>query len=337
MAQNGQNITEVAVIGSGSWATAIVKILSENKSIRIKWWFRSKDTVKLVKKLRINPNHLSDVKINNRKVKASSKIAKVVGDAKFVVLAVPSAFIKDALIQLDPNALKDKVVISAIKGMIPDENLLVSEFIEKEFGVPINNQLVIAGPCHAEEVALEKMSYLTIAGPDENIAGSFAQLMNCRYVSTHILGDIKGVEYSAVMKNIIALACGIANGQNFGDNFQAVLVSNAVQEIHRFLHAIDPRDRFLDSSAYLGDILVTAYSQFSRNRMLGNMVGRGYSVRSAMVEMSMVAEGYYAVKSIHEVNKKYQVDLPIINGVYHILYDRVSPMIEFEILKGVLK
>ncbi len=330
-------MTEVAVIGSGSWATAIVKILSENKNLRIKWWFRSKDTVKLVKKLRINPNHLSDVKINNRKVKASSKIAKVVDNAKFVVLAVPSAFIKDALIQLDPNALKDKVVISAIKGMIPDENLLVSEYIEKEFGVSINNQLVIAGPCHAEEVALEKMSYLTIAGPDKKVADSFAQLMNCRYVSTHILDDIKGVEYSAVMKNIIALACGIANGQNFGDNFQAVLVSNAVQEIHRFLHAIDPRDRFLDSSAYLGDILVTAYSQFSRNRMLGNMVGRGYSVRAAMVEMSMIAEGYYAVKSIHEVNKKYQVELPIINGVYHILYDRVSPMIEFEILKGVLR
>ncbi len=337
MDQEKQNTTEVAVIGSGSWATAIVKILSENKSIQIRWWFRSKDTVKIVKKLRINPNHLSDVKINNRKVKASSKILKVVNGAKYVVLAVPSAFIKDALNQLPPDAFKDKIVISAIKGMIPEENLLVSEYLEKEFSVPSKNQLVIAGPCHAEEVALEKQSYLTIAGPDEENANSFAELMNCRYVSTHILGDIIGVEYSAVMKNIIALACGIANGQNFGDNFQAVLVSNAVQEIHRFLHAIDPRDRFLDSSAYLGDILVTAYSQFSRNRMLGNMVGRGYSVRSAMVEMNMIAEGYYAVKSIHEVNKKYNVDLPIINGVYHILYDRVSPTIEFEILKGELR
>lgn len=337
MNKEDQNVTQVAVIGSGSWATAIVKILSENKNIRINWWFRSKDTVKIVKKLRINPNHLSDVKINNRKVKVSSKISKVVEKAQYVVLAVPSAFIKDALIQLESGALKDKVVVSAIKGMIPDENLLVSEYIQKEFGVPLNNQMVIAGPCHAEEVALEKQSYLTIAGPDETNSRAFANLMNCRYVSTHILGDITGVEYSAVMKNIIALACGIANGQNYGDNFQAVLVSNAVQEIHRFLHAIDPRDRFLDSSAYLGDILVTAYSQFSRNRMLGNMVGRGYSVRSAMVEMNMIAEGYYAVKSIHEVNKKHQVDLPIINGVYHILYDRVSPMIEFEILKGELK
>ncbi len=201
----------------------------------------------------------------------------------------------------------------------------------------MSKQLVIAGPCHAEEVALEKQSYLTIAGQDEKVAKSFAELMKCRYVSAHVLDDIIGVEYSAVMKNVVALACGIANGQNFGDNFQAVLVSNAVQEIHRFLHAIDPRERKLDASAYLGDILVTAYSQFSRNRTLGNMVGRGYSVRSAMVEMNMIAEGYFAVKSIHEVNKKFNVHLPIINSVYHILYDRVSPMIEFEILKNILR
>ena len=336
--ENSEDKTiNVAVIGGGSWATAIVKILSENRDIKIRWWFRSKETVTKVKKLRINPNHLSDVRINNRKVKAGSKIHKIVADAEYVILAVPSAFLKDAISELSAEDLKDKILISAVKGMIPDENILVSEFLEKKYNVPLDKQLIIAGPCHAEEVALEKQSYLTIAGQNEKHASSFAELMKCRYVSTHILGDIIGVEYSAVMKNIIALACGIANGQNFGDNFQAVLVSNAVQEIHRFLEAVDPRERKLDSSAYLGDILVTAYSQFSRNRTLGNMVGRGYSVRSAMVEMNMIAEGYYAVKSIHEVNKKYNVNLPIVNGVYHILYDRVSPMIEFEILKNSMK
>lgn len=327
----------VAVIGAGSWATAIVKILSENKDIRIKWWFRDKETVKKVKKLRINPNHLSDVRINNRKVKASYKLKKVLADTDFVVLAVPSAFIKSVLDQLDKEDLEGKIIISAIKGMIPEGNLLVSQYLEKVFDIPLENQCVIAGPCHAEEVALEKQSYLTIAGNNEDNTRSFAQLMTCRFVSTHILDDIIGVEYCAVLKNVIALSCGMANGQNFGDNFQAVLVSNAVEEINAFLDVIDPRPRSLNGSAYLGDILVTSYSQFSRNRMLGNMVGKGYSVRAAMMEMNMVAEGYYAVKSVYEVNKNHGVDMPIIHGVYHILYDKVSPVVEFEIIKNLLR
>jgi glycerol-3-phosphate dehydrogenase (NAD(P)+) len=331
------NIRKVAVIGSGSWATAIVKILSENKNTKIRWWFRDKETVKKVKKLRINPNHLSDVHINNRKVKSSANIKKVLSDSEFVILAVPSAFIKSALDLIDIEDLKGKTVVSAIKGMIPNENILISQFLEKNYNVDLSTQLVIAGPCHAEEVALEKQSYLTIAGQDKDRANDFADLMTCRYVATQTLEDIIGVEYSAVLKNVIALACGLANGQNFGDNFQAVLVSNAVQEIHRFLDAIDPRERNLESSAYLGDILVTSYSQFSRNRTLGNMVGKGYSVRSAMVEMNMIAEGYYAVKSVYEVNRTKKVHLPIIHAVYHILYDRVSPMIEFEIIKNLLR
>lgn len=337
MAINNQNPTNIAVIGAGSWATAIVKILSENSNIKIRWWFRNKESVKKVKKLKINPNHLSDVRISRTKVKPSANIKKVVSDAEFVVLAIPSAFVQEALEHLDLEDLQNKVVISAIKGMIPEKNILVSEFLEQQFKVPLDNQLVIAGPCHAEEVALEKQSYLSIAGSNKELSERFAELMTCRFVATQTIDDIIGVEYSAVLKNVIALACGLANGQNYGDNFQAVLVSNAVQEIKHFLNAVDPRERNLDSSAYLGDILVTSYSQFSRNRTLGNMVGRGYSVRSAMLEMNMIAEGYYAVKSVYEVNKEYNVNLPIIHGVYHILYDRVSPMIEFEIIKNLLR
>lgn len=298
---------------------------------------RNKYDVQHLLSYKHNPRYLSGVSFDLQYVKPNSDIRSVVDAADWVILAVPAAFVKMALADLDESAFEGKVLVSAIKGMIPDENILITEYLERNFHVPNSHQLVIAGPCHAEEVALEKQSYLTIGSHDLERAERFCEMLRNRYVKANPLDDLDGIEYCAVMKNIIALACGIARGLNYGDNFQAVLVSNAMFEIERFLDAIMPIHRALTGSAYLGDLLVTAYSQFSRNRTFGNMIGRGYTVKSAQFEMNMIAEGYYAVKSIYELNKTFQVDMPITNAVFLILYERISPGVEFEILKEKLK
>jgi glycerol-3-phosphate dehydrogenase (NAD(P)+) len=333
---NTHEPTQIAVIGGGSWATAIIKILSEN-DVKIRWWLRNKEDIDFIRKYHHNPHYLSDVHINPRKVKVCPGIAESVDRAAYLILAVPAAFIQEPLSQLTPAHFEGKTVVSAIKGMIPGENVLVTDWVEKKFGVTQERTCVIGGPCHAEEVALEKQSYLTIASNSLPCATEFAQLMTCRYVQASPLHDLYGVEYCAVMKNIVALACGIAHGLGYGDNFQAVLVSNAMQEMQRFLDMVYPHYRDLSGSAYLGDLLVTAYSQFSRNRTFGNMIGRGYSVKSAQVEMNMIAEGYYAVKSVHEMNQHFQVDMPIIEAVYNILYEKKSPATEVGVLKGRLR
>ena len=234
--------------------------------------------------------------------------------------------------------LRGKTIVSAIKGIIPGENLLISDYLEREYGVYPPDYCVIAGPCHSEEIAMEKQSFLTVACQEYDTAFQFSTTLNCRYVKTQLNTDVVGVEYAAIMKNVYAIACGIAKGLNYGDNFQAVLVSNAMQEMKRFLDAVKPlNSRDLNASAYLGDLVVTAYSQFSRNRTFGNMVGHGYSVKSAQMEMNMVAEGYYGTKCINEVNKKFVVDLPICKAVYNILYEKITPVTEFEILKNLLR
>ncbi|GAB3814433.1 NAD(P)H-dependent glycerol-3-phosphate dehydrogenase [Pontibacter rugosus] len=327
---------KVAILGGGSWATALVKILSENKA-QVNWWMRNSQDVQHLKEYKHNPRYLSQVSFDLHYVKPSTDIRAVVASSDWVILAVPAAFVQLALADLPPEALQGKMVISAIKGMIPNENVLITDYVEHKYNVPNSHQLVIAGPCHAEEVALEKQSYLTIGSHDMASAERFCEMLRNRYVKANPLDDLDGIEYCAVMKNIIALACGIARGLNYGDNFQAVLVSNAMFEIERFLDAIMPIHRDLSGSAYLGDLLVTAYSQFSRNRTFGNMIGRGYTVKSAQVEMNMVAEGYYAVQSIYELNKKLQVNMPITNAVFHVLYERISPTMEFEILKDKFK
>lgn len=327
---------QVAVVGGGSWATAIIKILTENQ-VLIRWWLRNADDAGHISRYGRNPRYLTDALLDRRKVQAFTNLSEALKGTQYVVLAVPGAFIADALGGLGPEELSGKIMVSAIKGMVPGENLLVTDWLEKRHGLPQQQCCVIAGPCHAEEVALEKQSYLTIASPELQQAAAFARLMACRYVYTSSLTDLYGVEYCAVMKNIVALACGICHGLGYGDNFQAVLVSNAMQEIRRFLDAVYPHYRDLSASAYLGDLLVTCYSQFSRNRTFGSMVGRGYSVKSAQVEMNMVAEGYYAVRSIHEINRPFDTDLPIIGAVYRILYEKASPQAEITALKALLK
>lgn len=324
------------MVGGGSWATALIKILSEG-NVSIKWWLRKQADSDYIRQFHHNPSYLSDVAINPRKVRICPKIREAFSGTEFVILAVPAAFVGDALTGLNPAHFAGKHVISAIKGMIPEQNLLVTDWIEKIYSVPASRVSVIAGPCHAEEVALEKQSYLTIASAGDAGAQQVADLLTCRYVQASALNDIYGVEYSAVMKNIIALACGITHGLGYGDNFQAVLVSNAMQEIRRFVDVLRPMVRDLSASAYLGDLLVTAYSPFSRNRTFGTLIGRGYSVQQAQTEMNMIAEGYYAVKSIYEINRQYRVTMPIVSAVYNILYEKTSPAQEMSELKGRLK
>lgn len=325
----------IAVIGGGSWATALVKILSNNVDT-IHWWVRSADTADFISKYRHNPNYLSDVEINLTKVSISNDLSHTISSSEIIILAVPSAFLKPTLEKIKPEDYKNKTVFSAIKGIIPDDLLIIGDYLRQKLNIPLNRIGVITGPCHAEEVAMERLSYLTIASTDKDTATSLAALMNCRYIKTLVSDDIYGTEYSAVLKNVIAIASGICHGVGYGDNFQAVLISNAIREIDRFVSAVHPISRDINDSAYLGDLLVTAYSSFSRNRMFGTMIGKGYSVKFAQLEMNMIAEGYYATNCIYELNKKYNIHMPITSAVYHVLYEKIAPRIEMKLLSDQL-
>lgn len=327
-------IKRIAVLGGGSWATALIKILTNNVD-HITWWMRNQESVDFIRKYHHNPNYLGDVELNMQKIKVTSDINDVF-DATYIVLAVPAAFLASSLQTVKPDAFTGKNVFSAIKGIEPSTNLIVGEYMHQHFNVPFQNIGVITGPCHAEEVALEKLSYLTVAGQDVAVTKEIASWLSCRYIKTIVSDDIYGTEYAAVLKNIMALASGICHGLGYGDNFHAVLISSALQEIKRFVDAVHPIERDINDSAYLGDLLVTAYSQFSRNRTFGSMIGKGYSVKSAQLEMNMVAEGYYAAKCIHEINKRYQVNLPICNAVYNILYEKITPRLEIRLLADKL-
>ncbi|MFM7177868.1 MAG: NAD(P)H-dependent glycerol-3-phosphate dehydrogenase [Bacteroidota bacterium] len=327
---------QIAVVGGGSWATALVKILSNNCD-RIHWWIRNHEAVQSIQQNKHNPSYLSDVEIDLNKVVPTSDLETTINGCDLIILAVPSAFLESTLAQISPASLKNKILFSAIKGIVPGPLLIVGEYLHRHFEIPYDQIGVITGPCHAEEVAMEKLSYLTLACKDTAHAALLAGLMNCRYIRTTVSDDIYGTEYSAVIKNIVAIASGVCHGLGYGDNFQAVLVSNAIQEIKRFVDTVSPIGRDIKDSAYLGDLLVTAYSQFSRNRTFGSMIGKGYSVQSAQLEMNMVAEGYYAVKCIHALNGKYQVELPICHAVHEILYNHASPRTTMQQLSQRLK
>jgi glycerol-3-phosphate dehydrogenase (NAD(P)+) len=329
---------KIAVIGGGSWATAIIKMLCNTlaNGERVHWWIRNAETVEYIRKYRHNPRYLSSVELHLDQLELSSDIRETVKAADILVMAVPSAFLADSLHGMKKEDFKGKIVFSAIKGIVPGPNLIVGEYFNQEFGVPYSHIGVITGPCHAEEVALEKLSYLTVASQTQEYAQQVADKLAFRYIRASVSDDIYGTEYAAVLKNIFAIAGGICHGLGYGDNFQAVLISNSIQEISRFVDAVHPIDRDIKSTAYLGDLLVTAYSQFSRNRMFGAMIGKGYSVKMAQLEMNMIAEGYYAVKCIKEINSRYNVNMPITDAVYHILYEKISPVIEIKLLTDKL-
>jgi len=322
---------KIAVIGGGSWATANVKILSDNTvNKEIFWWMRNSAAVEHIQKFKHNPNYISSVEISVPAQHISTDLKTTIAQAEFVLLNVPAAFLKEALAEIGPEDLAGKKVISAIKGIVPDENQIIGEFLNQHYAVSFDHFIVISGPCHAEEVALEKLSYLTIASRDTELAAEFAGMFDTRYIKTIVSDDIYGTEYGAVLKNIFAIASGICHGVGYGDNFQAVLIANAIRELKRFVDVVHPISRDIMESAYLGDLLVTAYSQFSRNRTFGNMIGKGYTVKSAQLEMNMIAEGYYAVNCLHEVNKQYKVSMPICNAVYAILYEKRPPALEMK-------
>lgn len=323
------NPNKVAIIGGGSWATANIKMLADNTTPKeIFWWMRNEEAVTHIRQFKHNPNYLSSVEIKLPEENISTNLKEVISKADFILLNVPAAFLKDALTGITAADLAGKYMVSAIKGIVPDENQIIGDFLHQNYQVPFDHFLVLSGPCHAEEVALEKLSYLTIASRDMDCASCFAGMVSTRYIKTIVSDDIYGTEYAAVLKNIYAVASGICHGIGYGDNFQSVLISNAIRELKRFVDEVHPIDRDIKESAYLGDLLVTAYSQFSRNRTFGNMIGKGYTVTSAQLEMNMIAEGYYAVNSLHQVNKQYNVNMPICEAVYAILYKKRSPVTE---------
>lgn len=330
-----EHIQRMAVIGGGSWATALVKILSNNLE-QLNWYVRTEEAINYIKEFKRNPKYLQAVELKTENLIISNDLSSIIDNSDLIIVATPSAFIVSLFENIRPEQLKDKIIFSAVKGIIPEYLSIPARYFHKSFDVPYNKIGIICGPCHAEEVALEKLSYLTVACQSDTIADIMAQTLACRYIKTTASDDLFGTELSAVLKNVYAIASGICAGLGYGDNFHAVLMSNAIQEIEDFIDEVSPIHRDVKSSAYLGDLLVTSYSKFSRNRTFGFMIGKGYSVKTAQMEMEMIAEGYYAVKSIMQINKKFEVNLPIVNAVYNVLYEKISPVVEMRILSDTL-
>ena len=321
---------KIAIIGGGSWATAIAKIVVGHTH-HIGWYMRRDDRIEDFKRLGHNPAYLVGVRFDTNEISFSSDINNIVDKYDTLVFVTPSPYLKNHLKKLKTR-IKDKYVITAIKGIVPDENLVCSEYFHQVYDVPYSNLACLGGPSHAEEVALERLSYLTVACSDQEKAQAFADVLTSDFIKTKTSNDVIGIEYSSVLKNVYAIAAGICSGLKFGDNVQSVLMSSAVQEMSRFLQAVYPVERNVCDSAYLGDLLVTGYSNFSRNRTFGTMIGKGYSVKSAQIEMEMIAEGFFGTKCMKEINSHMHVNMPILDAVYNILYERISPQIEIKLL-----
>lgn len=315
---------KIAIMGGGSWATALAKIaLSTQDSIN--WYMRRPDRIEDFMQLGHNPCYLTSVKFNTEKITFFSNINQAINESDTLIFATPSPFFKQHLKKVR-TSMADKFIISAIKGIVPDENMLITDYLTEYYQVPQDNIAVIGGPCHAEEIALERLSYITLGCSDLEKARAISPIFRNQYLFNSCCQDVRGIEYAAVLKNVYAIAAGICHGMKYGDNFQAVFLSNAIGEMKEFLNAVHSLERDVTDSAYLGDLLVTAYSRFSRNRTFGTMIGKGYSVKTAQLEMEMIAEGYYGTKCMHEINAQYKVNMPILDAVYEILYERKSPV-----------
>jgi glycerol-3-phosphate dehydrogenase (NAD(P)+) len=340
------------IIGSGSWATALAKILVDKKHA-INWWIRNADTIQHIKENGNNPNYLSSAKFDASLVSMSTNVKEVVAKSDVLVVAVPSAYAEESLASLTSEDWKGKKVISAIKGLLPEKNILLNFYLQKQFNIPIENYFAVLGPCHAEEVAEEKLSYLTFSGTDITTASEIASHFTTDYISTIVNHDILGVQYAAVLKNIYALGAGIAHGLNYGDNFLSVYIANAADEMAGFLKKFgaehitvgehDGEDPITHrktpnyaASVYLGDLLVTCYSMHSRNRSFGKKIGEGQLVSTVKQQMHMVAEGYNAAKCIYNINKSVDAAIPIAETVYKILWEDVKPSDGFKRIEQVL-
>jgi len=322
----------IAVIGSGSWATALAKLLLGNAD-HIMWYVRRPERIEEFVRLGHNPGYLTDVAFNTQRIHFSADINRVCDWADTLVVAVPSPYFKGTIDQIKVS-LRNKTIASAVKGIVPQENKIVTDYLVDRFGCSPADMVVIGGPCHAEEVALDRLSYLTIGCHDRVLCADFARCLAGKNLRTILSNDVEGIEYAAVLKNVYAIASGIVHGMKTGDNFGAMLISNALREMRRFIDTASPQSRDVADSAYLGDLLVTAYSRFSRNHNFGSMIGRGYSVKAAMMEMEMVAEGYYGTKCMHDINEQMGVEMPILSCVYNILYNLVPPRKAIEAITG---
>lgn len=322
---------KIAILGGGTWATALAKIMLAHEK-HINWYMRRPEQIEDFIKVGHNPSYLSNVEFNLDRITFYSDITEAVNSSDTLILAVPSPFLKAHMEKLKTD-ISGKFIISAIKGIIPPENLLVTDYLTEFYNVPPDNIAIVAGPCHAEEIALERLTYPTIACTDIDKAQRIADIFTNRFVKASVSSDVAGIELAAVLKNVYAIAAGICHGLKYGDNFQAVLVSNAIMEMERFTAAVSPVERRIYESAYLGDLLVTAYSSFSRNRTFGSMIGKGYSVKAAQIEMEMIAEGYYGTKCIMEMNETYKVDIPIAETVYRVLYEKIPARMEIKRLR----
>ncbi len=318
------------MLGGGSWATAIAKILLECTD-EIWWYMRRDDRIEEFRRLSHNPAYLTSVHFDVNKIHFTTDINEVVNECQTLIFVIPSPYLKGHLKKLKTR-LRDKFVVIAIKGIVPDENLVCSEYMHQMYSIPDDNIAVISGPSHAEEVALRRLTYLTVGCTDLEKAGAFADLIASDYIKTKTSSDVIGIEYASVLKNVYAIAAGICTGLQYGDNFQAVLMTNATQEMLHFLQTVNPVPFLITDSVYMGDLLVTGYSNFSRNRIFGTMIGKGYSVKSAQIEMEMIAEGYFGAKCIKDINRHLHVNMPILDAVYNILYERISPNIEIKLL-----
>ena len=311
------------VLGGGSWGTALVKILLE-KNESINWYVRNEENLEHIKKFKRNPNYLRSLVLDTEKIKLSDSIEKVVKNSDIIILAIPSPFLDSELKKIK-SSLSSKTIFSALKGVVPESHLIVSEHLNKVYNLPLSKIGIITGPCHAEEVALEKLSYLTVACKNQAIGESMRESLDTKFIKAKLSKDSVGVEYAAMLKNVYALIAGISHGLGYGDNFQSVLISNSVREMKEFIKTIYKFKRDINDTEYLGDLLVTSYSTFSRNRTLGNMLGKGYSLKAAISEMSMISEGYYATKNAYEIGIENKIEFDIINTAYDILYRNLSP------------
>lgn len=330
-----QSKLHIGVLGGGSWGTAIIKLLSANTQ-NLHWWIRSQKTIDYIERHGKNPDYLSYATLPSQ-IDLSTDVNAIIRASDIVIIAIPSAFLKSTVVRVKTEVLQQKIFFSAVKGIIPGQIATVTELLNDFFDVPKNKLGVISGPCHSEEVAMEKHSFLTIGSYDPAIAFEMQEFLASRFMKISLSDDVRGIEYGSVYKNIIAIASGMSLGLGYGDNFQAVLITNAVREMKVFLKALECNGRELELSVYLGDVMVTAYSKFSRNRMFGNMLGKGYSVKSTLTEMKMIAEGYYAVDSVVKIAHKHMLTLPVLETVHNVIYKNRPVEDEFVRLSEYLK
>lgn len=328
------NEKKVGILGSGSWGTALIKMISENSN-ELFWHVREEDQAKKIIETKRNPKYLKDLKLNISKVYISSKIEQIIKKSDILIIAIPSPYIHKTLINFK-TILKNKIIFSGSKGVIPESHLVISEHLNKFFNIPYQNLGILSGPTHAEEIAANKLSYLTICSKNKNICDFLSKKLTSSYIKTSISDDIVGIEYAATLKNIYSILVGISIGQKYGDNFISVLISHCTKEMIKFIKSIDKIKRDFSHSAYIGDLLVTTYSSHSRNRTFGKMIGEGLTVFDAISKMSMIVEGYYATKNAYEISKKNQESFDIIDTAYEILYNNKNAVNEIKKLSKKL-